>query len=186
MVKPLPPATDADLYDQYWYGDPYSNTSISDRGYRHARKLLDKTLVAIRTDGQGFEFFEIARGDGVTGFQKITKSANPPFWQASPPYEERISRFGISWEDLSSREDRKYWVAGSRLKLMDLDSNTVIAERIGFFIEAGFGSIAGQRRPWQASHSDTTTCPSISTSGYSDNWFVFRVLEPVKDAANGK
>ena len=35
-VKPLPPATDADLYDQYWYGDPYSNTSTFDREHLHA------------------------------------------------------------------------------------------------------------------------------------------------------
>ena len=24
VVKPLPPATEKDLYDQFWYGDPYS------------------------------------------------------------------------------------------------------------------------------------------------------------------
>jgi len=27
VVKPLPPASEKDLYDQFWYGDPYSNAT---------------------------------------------------------------------------------------------------------------------------------------------------------------
>ena len=40
VVKPLPPATEKDLYDQFWYGDPYSNATPWDkRGVSAALKL---------------------------------------------------------------------------------------------------------------------------------------------------
>ena len=39
VVKPLPPATEKDLYDQFWYGDPYSASATSARGESAARRL---------------------------------------------------------------------------------------------------------------------------------------------------
>jgi hypothetical protein len=47
-----------------------------------------------------------------------------------------VSKFGVSWEDISTPGDRRFWVAGSRLRVIDLTDNSVLAERIGFFIEA--------------------------------------------------
>ena len=43
VVKPLPPATEKDLYDQFWYGDPFSNDSaLEDRGERVAALLIGR------------------------------------------------------------------------------------------------------------------------------------------------
>ena len=44
----------------------------------------------------------------------------------SPP------RYGVTYEDISTPEEREYWVAGSSLKVIDLWANEVIAERIGY------------------------------------------------------
>ena len=186
VVKPLPPATEKDLYDQFWYGDPYSNTSTLRREKYHALALLERTSVASKKEGTGFEFFEVASKNSAAAFTQVRKSSVAPFWTESPNYITPVSRFGIAWLDISKPEDRRYWVAGSKLQILDLSDNSVLAERIGFFVETGFGSTAGQRRPWQSSHSATTTCPPISTSGFSDNWFIFSVLAPFQGAPNGK
>jgi hypothetical protein len=91
--------------------------------------------------------------------------------------EKPTSKFGIEWNDISTPEDRKYWVAGSRLRIIDLTDNTIVAERIGYFIEAGFGSRAGGRRPWLTSRGPHTTCPPLIGGDYSDNWFLAHVFK---------
>jgi hypothetical protein len=51
------------------------------------------------------------------------------------------SRYGFTWEDLSTPEGRQYWVAKSRLQIIDLQTHEVIAERIGYIIEGrSFGT----------------------------------------------
>lgn len=115
VVKPLPPATEKDLYDQFWYGDPYSNATPWDR----RGEDMGSTLIGRQafTDGRGeigFEFFEQKatgnRGDEV---QRIEPSKMPPYFVSKFSIEKPTSRFGISWEDISKPEDRKYWVAAS-------------------------------------------------------------------------
>ena len=186
VVKPLPPATEKDLFDQYWMGDPYSNTSTAEREKLHALRLLGRTSIARSTGGEGFEFFEIRDDLSGLAFAEIRKSTTSPFWVVTNRTSKHRSDFGVSWNDISSESDRTHWVAASRLQIFDLRANEVVAERVGFMIEAGFGSRSGQRRPWQSSHNDNNTCPQVSTSGDTDNWFVFRVLQPSMSASNGR
>ena len=186
VIKPLPPATEKDLYDQFWYGDPYSDSAIYKRDITHTLRMLNKTLVAPKTDGDGFDFFELQERSDAPKHVSVFKSQKAPFWRKSEPYTGPMSRFGLSWDDISEPTNRQYWIAGSRFSVVDLTDNSVVAERIGFFIEAGFGSTAGQRRPWQSSHGERTTCPPVSTGGFSDNFFVFRVLHPPEENRDGK
>ena len=62
--------------------------------------------------------------------------------------EKFTARYGITWDDTSTHEDREHWIAGSSLKIVDLRTNEVIAERIGYMIDQGQGSQAGFRSPW--------------------------------------
>lgn len=177
IVKPLPPATDRDHFDQFWYGDPYSASAHSQRGMLEAAILASPDApVAYNQLGRGFDFVELERSapndfikyyypQGVRDY--IGQAINRP-----------VSRFSISWEDISTPEDRKYWVAGSRLLVIDLSDNSVVAERVGYFIETGFGSTAGQRRPWLTSRGPSSTCPSIRNGNYEDRWFILKVLNP--------
>jgi len=185
VIKPLPPATETDLYDQFWYGDPYSNaTPHAERAKSAALVLADPVgPIAIDRTGRGFEFVESAAS--ATG-GAILKFYYPEGARrgVSESAAGTVSRFGISWEDISKPEDRKYWVAGSRLRVIDLTDKSVIAERVGFLIEAGFGSTAGQRRPWLASRGPNTTCPAVHT--YSDRWFILKVLKPASENRDGK
>ncbi|MBX3670300.1 MAG: hypothetical protein KF778_18015 [Rhodocyclaceae bacterium] len=63
---------------------------------------------------------------------------------AVPPYP----RYGVTYDDISTREDRDYWIAGSSLKVIDLETSEVIAERVGYMVDPGQGNISGGRSPW--------------------------------------
>lgn len=188
VVKPLPPATEKDLYDQFWYGDPYSNATPWDRrGEQKAGTLIGQQRFISGRGEIGFEFFEleITAKDGK-GFQRVEPSQVPPYFVAKFSIDKPKSRFGVSWEDISASDDRKFWVAGSRFRVIDLIDNSIVAERIGFFIEAGFGSTAGQRRPWLTSRGPSTTCPSLSNGTFEDRWFILKALNPDAGVINGK
>ena len=189
VVKPLPPATDKDHFDQFWYGDPYSASAHSQRGKLEAAILASPDApIAFDQPGRGFDFVE--------SFVSTNGEENKTFIKYFYPTGRReyvqqrtdrpVSRFGISWEDISTPEDRKYWVAGSRLRAMDLADNSIVAERIGYFIEAGFGSDTGGRRPWLTSRGPNTTCPPIRSGNFDDRWFVLKALKPTERVANGK
>lgn len=61
---------------------------------------------------------------------------------------EPLPRYGVTWDDISTREDREHWIAGSSLKVIDLQTNQVIAERVGYMFDPGLGSTGGERSPW--------------------------------------
>ncbi len=57
-------------------------------------------------------------------------------------------RYGVTYDDISTREERDYWIAGSSLKVIDLQTNEVMAERIGYMMDRGQGDRGGGRSPW--------------------------------------
>ena len=90
--------------------------------------------------------------------------------------------YGITWDDISTPEDRKRWIAGGSLKVVDMSNSDVIAERLGFMIDRGLGSTAGGRQPW--SFAIDTACPELidenrkrSRIGFTRR-FANRVLQP--------
>jgi hypothetical protein len=174
VTKPLAPASEKDLFDQFWNGDPYSNaTPHSGRAESAAWKLASKTLpVEFGKRGNGFEFVESI--DPLANQESVKK-----YWEEEgKERSERItlptSRFAISWEDRSTALDRKYWIARSHLTIVDQTTGDKVAERIGFQIEPGFGSTGGHRRPWLAGRGPRSTCPEAHD--FSDRWFLLKVL----------
>lgn len=189
VVKPLPPATEKDLYDQFWMGDPYSAPAHSQRGRLEAAILASQDAPsAFDQLGRGFDFVESSVTSDKAGEKKFVKYSYPLAKRGNvqQPIDQPISRFGILWNDISNHEDRKYWVAGSRLQVIDLADNSIVAERIGYLIEPGFGSIEGQRRPWGISRGPNTTCPSIKNGTFEDRWFILKVLNPIEGGRDGK
>jgi hypothetical protein len=179
VVKPLPPATDADNFNQYWYGDPYSRVATGVRQRATYSAIVSRGApTGDGVVGNGFDFVEVPSGGEVRSEKPYVR-----IWMSegakdisTEGIDAPISRFGIAWEDISSEFDRRYWVAGSRLSIVDRADSTVVAERIGFFIEGGLGSRAGGRRPWLTSHGPFTTCPKVNDS--SDRIFLIQVLRP--------
>lgn len=82
-------------------------------------------------------------------------------------------RYGVTYDDISTREEREFWIAGSSLKVIDLQTNEIIGERIGYMIDASQGSRSGGRSPWffAADHA----CPG----------FQFNPLRPLKRSQGG-
>lgn len=70
----------------------------------------------------------------------------------------RTARYGITWDDVSTREDREHWIAGGALRVMDLNSNEVIAERIGYMMDPALGDRGGFRSPW--GYASNNACPA--------------------------
>lgn len=80
------------------------------------------------------------------------------------PSPHVMPRYGVTFEDISTRLDREYWIAGSSLKVIDLETGEVIAERIGYMYDWAQGSRAGFRSPWLLAAD--TACPAFGE--YSD------------------
>jgi hypothetical protein len=76
---------------------------------------------------------------------------------------DKPPRYGVTFDDISTREDREYWIAGSSLKVIDLDTNEVIAERIGYMVDWAQGIFAGGRSPWLFAADNA--CPSFTPFG---------------------
>ncbi|MDP1735628.1 MAG: hypothetical protein Q8L44_14810 [Sulfuritalea sp.] len=92
-------------------------------------------------------------GDGKTTFK--TKD----FVLDKVPTPGVSPRYGVTYDDISTREERDYWIAGSSLKVIDLKTSEVMAERIGYMMDRGQGNKSGGRSPWllAASHA----CPAF-------------------------
>lgn len=103
------------------------------------------------------------------------------------PAPDPVPRYGVTYEDISTQEERNYWVAGSSLKVIDLKTNEVMAERVGYMWDPGQGNNSGGRAPWLAAAE--YACPSFrpanaqqpgfSYQSYQTRRFVTKVLQPV-------
>lgn len=93
-------------------------------------------------------------------------------------------RYGVIFEDISTKEDREFWIAGSSLKVIDLETQQVLGERIGYMFDPEQGSIAGGRSPWLL--ATRYACPSFGSQKSSSLQlhqtirFVEKVLHPIK------
>lgn len=94
-------------------------------------------------------------------------------------------RYGVTYDDISIREERDYWITGSSLKVIDLKTNEVIAERIGYMMDRGQGSTAGGRSPWLLAARNA--CPEFPIDGSRQTDqvgqtrnFVEKVLKPIQ------
>lgn len=99
-------------------------------------------------------------------------------------------RYGVTYDDISTREERDYWIAGSSLKVIDFQTNEVMAERIGYMIDRGQGNTSGGRAPWL--QAERSACPAFPRTpggqpfkGYQSRNFVEKVLV-IKHTQGGK
>lgn len=87
------------------------------------------------------------------------------------------ARYGITWEDISTREDREHWIAGSSLMAIDLQANETIASRTAYLIDTGQGDTGGFRSPWGWAKSYAPRCPRTNMSAPE---FATSVIQPTK------
>lgn len=85
------------------------------------------------------------------------------------PIKQISSRYGVTWEDISSKEDRDHWVAGGKCQIIDLQTNKVVAEVIGYVMSTD------PYRTLYTSWDGVKRCPENLNANYAAN-FVFSVL----------
>jgi hypothetical protein len=163
--------TEFNQKDQYQLNDPYGQECI---GEECIQKLLRAT--------EGLENDPAQKQPHYRGY-KFVETVDPrdghtyQYTLALPPQDSRLSSlprpqlrrlrierataiYGVAWDDISTRDDRDRWIAGSSLKVIDLKSNEVIAERIGYMFDRGLGGGSGGRQPWTFAVQDA--CPEFS------------------------
>jgi hypothetical protein len=102
------------------------------------------------------------------------------------PIDRPAARYGITWDDISTREDREHWIAGGSLKVIDLQTDEVIAERIGYMMDRGLGNRFNGRSPWVWARGHA--CPPFPGGRGQRSWpntetlnFASKVLQPARE-----
>lgn len=109
---------------------------------------------------------------------------NYAFILRKAPVAAPLPRWGVTYDDISTREEREYWIAGSSLKVIDLQTNEVLAERIGYMVDWEQGNQSGGRSPWHFAANNA--CPQFgdahgaSAQPAQTLRFVEKVLRPSK------
>lgn len=197
--------TMSDPYGDDAHGEYYIQSFLKDGNRKNNFHAEDEKTVR-----DGFKFVEAI--DPTSGniyrytdsyefvSRKTPPNATPPNkkwtrWEyvlKKQPIDKFSAKYGVIFEDISTVQDRKYWIAGSSLKVIDLTTNEVIAERVGYMIDRGQGD-SNQRDPWV--FAATNACPdfrnrfpypikqNLSPSGYQvyqTTDFVQSVITPSK------
>lgn len=168
--------------DQYAMDDPYGR-DVGGEGYIGsflspiAGVSLNTRVAEARRSR--FRYVEVEDPESkklfrYTGVIKSVGGRDPNFEIQKVEVLNRSARHGVTYEDISTSEDRESWIAGGLLKVVDLQSNEVIAERRGYIFDPELGNTAGGRGPWEGAIS----CNSADR-GYGHNArFVLRTLKP--------
>ena len=179
IMKPTQPPTIEQLRDQFWMGDPYDmpDSPENEAGELLYRKKTQPTGTPYAERG-GFDFVEaphpVEPGKYLRFTPKWQKKKNVdgyPIWDREATklpevVDTHLARYGYTWDDISTSEDRKYWVAGGRLRVVELATGEVVAERVGYVIERHFGATSStfNQTPWSNSRGhEGTTCPDLRT-----------------------
>jgi hypothetical protein len=146
--------------DQYQFvlDDPYGRDSV---GNNYLLNFLRGYYASETSRRIGYRFVEA--GDPAHGraFRYTGRHEEP--WQTDKKYlkgyirfvmdrtpiEAYSARYGVTFDDISTLEDRKLWIAGSSLKVIDLKTGAVMAERVGYMVDPGQGVTGGEGGvPW--------------------------------------
>ncbi|WP_295636737.1 hypothetical protein [uncultured Methylibium sp.] len=147
-------------------------------------------------DGRWYRYFGAMKlppswtAEGVAKLKREEGKDPPSFsYRVSferEPIDKPTARYGITWDDISTREDREHWIAGGSLKAIDLSNNEVIAERRGYMVDRGQG--AGRqgsfRSPWGFA-AEVACPPKLDAGGKRTQVgftarFANKVLQPIK------
>ncbi len=199
---------------QFEMDDPYGHDSTGNEYFnsflvgRNQNGSLTRREDAVR---QGYRYVEALNpqdgkryrytgGMKVVGKKDVNAKGVQMAMERNPNYDLNIYAFvldktpatgpqphyGVTYDDISSREDRDYWIAGSSLKVIDLNTNEVMAERIGYMMDRGQGSNAGGRSPWLL--AARYACPEFPIDGSRQSYqvgqtrnFVEKVLKPIQE-----
>ena len=179
--------------DQFRLDDPYGSAS---GGEQYIKSYLVERYNANATANGSFEprerrafrYVDVPAADGTRQRYTATfiKFDSTIFKKGEGTYvvshaitTEIAPRYGVIWADISTHVDRERWIAGGSLKVMDLQDNKLIAERIGYVVDRGQGGKGGFRDPWPWATYYGPTCPRPQDHNLV---FVLKALQPTKQS----
>jgi hypothetical protein len=182
-MKLRPKGDSSHWADQFYMNDPYGK-DLDEEGYVESF-LAKRGRLSSETDGYHYvDFFDVKEALFIQ-FTAIDRDAHS-FPMRKKKIEKSSARYGVTFDDISTRQDREFWIAGGSLRVVDLVTQEVIAERIGYMLDLGQGSKAGFRSPWLFAADNA--CPEFiipKSSGSKANdqigqtrRFVEKVLKP--------
>lgn len=150
QMKAYNPDPDFQWADQYGMAEPWALAQYGD---------LSSSLSRLNVRGTGYWFIEQQSNDGTKQGKPYKRrlltstsiKVDNPNTDAAVSKEnfalERKeinvqalkSRYGYTTEDLSTKELRKRWIGGGKLKIIDLQTNEVLAERTDYYRATGPG-----------------------------------------------
>jgi len=159
------------------------------RGEWYIRSMLRLPAAGSVGFPTGYDFVETVDGATATRYRyrlvQRPLPADPRIFTQELEREIALGappRYGVTYDDLVDPSDRSHWVAGDSFRVLDTETNEVLAERLRFVWDTGLGSTAGGRSPWGWAGSNGRRCPT--EPGRLDTMrplFVQRVLVPMKE-----
>ena len=184
IERPRTRPKERDLADQNWPSDIYGLILYPPVEISRYLAYLneDSYTTKQKTERPGYSFVEVP----ISGSTKYRMYRLKPDGEtfATAESNSRASRYSIRREDISTKEDRSHWVAGSRLVVFDAIGEKVLGERIGYVFDAGLGSTRGGRRPWLLAQD--YACPKIRRNEPIDRLFVEKVIVPATRGRNAE
>jgi hypothetical protein len=132
----------------------------------------------------GYRFVEVAEADGNRYRYSPVWTPGQSNWvdgqHKREPVQSSSTRYALDYEDIVDPADRAYWVAGTKLRVIDKQNGEVIAELTRYVIDPGFGRAGTGRWPWpHATLRADQQCPStVGIKQYVSRTFVDIVLIP--------
>ncbi|MEP7301981.1 MAG: hypothetical protein ABI699_10670 [Caldimonas sp.] len=162
--------------DQFLMDDPYGRNCVGGddciASYLFDYRMVQSGAGLEPSTPRVYQFVDVVDAAGQR-YRYTKDSPNAPLMRS--PTSESAPRYGVLWTDVSSREDRDDWIAGGSIRVVDLLTQEVIAERIGYLIDVGQGARGGGRSPWNWARSNGPVCPSVGDHNVT---FVAKVLQP--------
>ena len=129
----------------------------------------------------GYSFVDVLKEDGsisryldYKGHDDIDEERDGVIKNPSDP-----ARYAVTYEYNVDPELRKHWVAGITIKIIDRQTDELLAEKTIFSFEPGLGSTATARTPWY----NAVHCPEFKQRMENRNptrAFTVQVLKPTQ------
>ena len=169
----------------YWTKRVEANPSMfRHQGYRYVETVDSRDGERYRYTGAMRDVERVATAEMSGRANAGKRFLSREFVLDRVPAAGNGPQYGVSFEDISTVEDRQHWIAGSSLKVIDLQTKEVIAERVGYMVDRGQGNRSGGRSPWLLAAS--YACPKFEGPHPTSQQlgqaarFVESVLQPIQ------
>lgn len=89
------------------------------------------------------------------------------------------SRYGYTWREVTTREDREKWIGGGEIAVTDLQTGEILATKTGFLFAKFPRRPRGQATWLIPDHVPGRVCPPTDGHGKHKQSFILKVLKPL-------